>query len=137
MRATAAPSTPNFAELKASHFPSSASCEFQGLISGELKGAIQAKVDEIVSSKQAVEVGFWGKEDFEREGLGRLVPEGWDWDGEDGSGKGGKLRIVRIGEVDVYPCGGTHVATTDLCGKVGVRKISRQKGGSRVSYTVE
>jgi Ser-tRNA(Ala) deacylase AlaX len=84
-----------------------------------------------VASAEPVQIGFWGKADCEREGLERLIPEGWDWE------IGGELRVVRIGEVDVYPCGGTHVERTDLCGKVGVRKISRQKGGSRVGYTVD
>jgi Ser-tRNA(Ala) deacylase AlaX len=32
--------------------------------------------------------------------------------------------------------GGTHVDTTDLCGKTNVKKISRSKGTSRVSYNV-
>jgi len=130
VRSTVSASVENFSELKASHFPESASCEFSGLISGDWKGPIQTKVDEIVASAEPVQIGFWGKEDFAREGLERLIPEGWDWE------QGGKLRVVRIGEVDVYPCGGTHVATTDLCGSVGVRKISRQKGVSRVGYTV-
>ena len=131
VRSTVASSIPDFDELKASHYPGSASCEFQGLISGDFKPAIQARVDEIVASAEPVEISFWGKGDFEREGLERLVPEGWDWEA------GGELRVVRIGEVDVYPCGGTHVERTDLCGKVGVRKIARQKGGSRVGYTVD
>jgi len=131
VRATCSASVPDFDELKASHYPGSASCEFQGLISGDFKPAIQAKVDEIVASAEPVEIGFWGKEDFAREGLERLVPDGWDWDA------GGVLRVVRIGKVDVYPCGGTHVERTDLCGKVGVRKIARQKGGSRVGYSVD
>ncbi|MEQ6329237.1 hypothetical protein VLF92_13070, partial [Pseudomonas chengduensis] len=126
VRSCVSASIPDFDELKASHYPGSASCEFQGLISGDFKPAIQAKVDEIVASAEPVKISFWGREDFEREGLERLVPEGWDWEGD---GNGGKLRVVRIGEVDVYPCGGTHVERTDLVGKVGVRKIARQKGG--------
>ena len=134
VRSCVSASIPDFDELKASHYPGSASCEFQGLISGDFKPAIQAKVDEIVASAEPVKISFWGREDFEREGLERLVPEGWDWEGD---GNGGKLRVVRIGEVDVYPCGGTHVERTDLCGKVGLKKISWQKGGSRVGYTVD
>ncbi|KAF4973460.1 hypothetical protein F66182_17712 [Fusarium sp. NRRL 66182] len=35
----------DFAELKASHFPGAAACEFQGLIDGKWKDAIQKKVD--------------------------------------------------------------------------------------------
>jgi Ser-tRNA(Ala) deacylase AlaX len=82
-----------------------------------------------------VEIDFWDEEDFRREGLERLIPR-------DGAGNvvkradGEKHRVVKIVGAEVYPCGGTHVASTKMCGKVGVRKISRQKGDSRVSYNV-
>jgi Ser-tRNA(Ala) deacylase AlaX len=47
-----------------------------------------------------------------------------------------KFRVVRIVGAEVYPCGGTHVDSTDLCGGTVVKKISRSKGNSRVSYAV-
>ena len=119
---------PNFDELKASHFPDSAACEFQGLIEGKWKDPIQKQVDEYVAEAMPVEIDFWTVEDFRREGLERLVPEG--------TRPEEMLRVVKIVAAEVYPCGGTHVDTTDLCGKVGVRKIARQKGTSRVSYNV-
>jgi Ser-tRNA(Ala) deacylase AlaX len=123
---------PNFDELKASHFPDSASCEFQGLIEGKHKDAIQKRVTEYVDRAMPVEIDFWDEDDFKREGLERLIPRGENVD----IPKGEKFRVVKIVGAEVYPCGGTHVDSTDLCGKVGVKKISRQKGNSRVSYTV-
>jgi Ser-tRNA(Ala) deacylase AlaX len=45
-----------------------------------------------------------------------------------------KFRVVRIVGAETYPCGGTHVDRTKLCGKTNVRKISRAKGMSKVSY---
>jgi Ser-tRNA(Ala) deacylase AlaX len=120
-----------FDELKASHFPDSAACEFQGLIEGKWKDPIQQKLDEYIAKAMPVEIEFWSEEDFRREGLERLIPgEGVDVP------KGEKFRVVKIVGAEVYPCGGTHVDTTDLCGKVAVRKISRQKGTSRVGYNV-
>ncbi len=120
---------PGFDELKASHFPDSASCEFQGLIPGTQKDAIQRKTTEYVDRAMPVEIDFWDEGDFRKEGLERLIPEGR-------VPEGGKWRVVKIVGAEVYPCGGTHVERTDLCGNVGVRKISRQKGTSRVSYNV-
>ncbi|KAM0696140.1 hypothetical protein Q7P36_004623 [Cladosporium allicinum] len=61
VRSTVASSIPDFDELKASHYPGSASCEFQGLISGDFKPAIQARVDEIVASAEPVKISFWGR----------------------------------------------------------------------------
>lgn len=119
-----------FDELKASHFPDSASCEFQGLIEGKWKGPIQAKVDEYVAAKMPVEIEWWDAEEFRKRGLERLMPD------ESLVPEGEKFRVVNIVGAEVYPCGGTHVDTTDLCGETKVRKISRSKGQSRVSYTV-
>jgi Ser-tRNA(Ala) deacylase AlaX len=132
VRHTVGDKVPNFDELKASHFPDSASCEFQGSIGGEHKEAFQAKVNEYVKEAFPVKVEFWKEADFEREGLSRLIPENHPMRNGDDS----ILRVVRIGGVDVYPCGGTHVETTDLCGDVTVKKISRSKGNSRVSYAI-
>ena len=133
VRHTVGDKVPNFDELKASHFPDSASCEFQGSIGGEHKETFQAKVNEFVKEAFPVKVEFWKAADFEREGLSRLIPENHPMRNGDDS----VLRVVRIVGVDVYPCGGTHVETTDLCGDVTVKKISRSKGNSRVSYSIK
>lgn len=123
-----------FDELKASHFPDAAACEFQGLIDGKFKAPIQERLDQYVAAAMPVEIDFWDEDDFRANGLERLIPNG----GGEGVklAPGEKYRVVRIVGAEVYPCGGTHVDSTDLCGKVGVKKISRNKGTSRVSYTV-
>ncbi|KAK2616741.1 hypothetical protein QQS21_000353 [Conoideocrella luteorostrata] len=122
---------PGFDELKASHFPDSAACEFQGSIEGKWKEPIQAQVNAYVNKSMPVEIEFWTEDDFRREGLERLIPDRRLLPaGED------KFRVVRIVGAEVYPCGGTHVDSTDLCGETVVKKISRSKGISRVSYTV-
>lgn len=120
-----------FDELKASHFPDSASCEFQGLIEGKWKEPIQARVDEYIAAGMPVEIEWWDVEEFKNRGLERLMPD------QSLVPEGEKFRVVNIVGAEVYPCGGTHVDTTDLCGETRVRKISRSKGQSRVSYAVK
>ncbi|KAI1191516.1 putative alanyl-tRNA synthetase [Nemania serpens] len=120
----------NFDELKASHFPDSASCEFQGLIEGKWKDQIQARLDEYINKDMPVEIDFWDEEDFKANGLERLIPDRKAMGMTDEE----KFRVVRIKGAEVYPCGGTHVDSTQLCGKTNVKKISRSKGISRVSY---
>lgn len=120
----------SFDELKASHFPDSAACEFQGLIEGKWKEPIQRKVDEYVAAKMPVQVEWWDEDDFRKHGLERLIPD------RRLVLPGQKFRVVNIVGAEVYPCGGTHVDTTDLCGPTEVKKISRKSGKSRVSYAV-
>ncbi|KOS22895.1 Alanyl-tRNA editing protein AlaX-L [Escovopsis weberi] len=119
-----------FDELKASHFPDSAACEFQGLIDGKWKPQIQARVDDYVDRAMPVRIEFWTEDDFRREGLERLIPDrALLAPGES------RFRVVRIEGAEVYPCGGTHVDTTDLCGQTTVKKISRrQKEKARSGY---
>ncbi|TEA14965.1 Alanine--tRNA ligase [Colletotrichum sidae] len=119
-----------FDELKASHFPDSASCEFQGLIDGKHRDAIQGRVDEYLAAGMPVKVDFWDEEEFRRRGLERLIPD------RSLAPPGEKFRVVEIVGAEVYPCGGTHVDSTDLCGETTVRKISRSKGKSKVSYVL-
>jgi misacylated tRNA(Ala) deacylase len=46
----------------------------------------------------------------------------------------GRVRLVRIGEVDLQPCGGTHVATTGEIGPLAIGKIENKgKQNRRVS----
>lgn len=118
-----------FDELKASHFPDSAACEFQGVIEGKWKEGIQKRVDEFLDADMPVEIGWWDEEDFRKRGLERLIPERKLEGGEN-------WRVVEIVGAEVYPCGGTHVDATKACGETKVKKISRSKGTSRVSYTV-
>lgn len=141
-----------FDELKASHFPDSAGCEFKGVIEGKWKSDIQQSVDDLVDKDAEVRIEWWTKSGFRERKLERLLPsdEVWhaigiyvDQDGHDVPSEDviddekTRIRVVNIVGSEVYPCGGTHVPTTKACGKVTVRKIGRQKGISRISYKVD
>ncbi|ORY68785.1 Threonyl/alanyl tRNA synthetase [Pseudomassariella vexata] len=121
-----------FDELKASHFPDSAACEFQGLIEGKWKEAIQTRLDTYVEKDMPVEIDWWDEEDFRAHGLERLIPDRKAMGMTDDE----NFRVVNIVGAEAYPCGGTHVDSTMMCGKTNVRKISRAKGTSRVSYAL-
>lgn len=136
VRYTVEKDVPGFDELKASHFPDAASCEFRGKIEGTFKGPIQEKLDKFISDSLPVEIDWWDAAEFRRQGLERLIPQipaGVTPTGVENE----KWRVVRIVGAEVYPCGGTHVDTTIECGPTTVTKISRSKGISRVSYALK
>ncbi|KAK8165410.1 Threonyl/alanyl tRNA synthetase [Phyllosticta citrichinensis] len=116
-------------DLKAQHYPGAAHVEFQGLIDGKYKDAIQAKVNAMLEQDLPVKVYWWTETEMREKcvfvAANMTAPEGE------------LLRAVDIESAGAYPCGGTHVASTKLCGKVVVRKISRSKGNSRISYEVQ
>ena len=121
----------NITDGKASHYPSAAFVEFAGLIPGDAKAAIQAKVDEMVAQDLPVSILFWDEEKVKGECKG--VGQGDAIKGDEVDG----VRVVRIGELGSYPCGGTHVRGLAECGKVVVRGVNRQKGVSKISYEVQ
>ena len=50
----------------------------------------------------------------------------------------GRIRLVRIGDIDLQPCGGTHVASTAEIGRVRVTKIEKKsRHNRRVSVAFE
>ena len=114
---------------KAMHYPESAFVECIGLIDAKHKDAIQAKVDEIVAREIPVRVHFWPAEEMKTRCLIPPAPEMVEAVGE------GLLRAVDIEGLGAYPCGGTPTVDTGSC-KMTIKKISRQKGISRISYQV-
>ncbi|KAH9883010.1 hypothetical protein J1614_000376 [Plenodomus biglobosus] len=118
----------NLIDGKASHYPSAAFVEFTGLIPGTAKNAIQEKVDELIAQDLPVSIHFWTEAEAREKCSGVLGDVKGDRDG---------VRVVQIGEVGSYPCGGTHVLRLGECGRVVVRGIKRQKGISKVSYEVQ
>jgi misacylated tRNA(Ala) deacylase len=43
----------------------------------------------------------------------------------------GRVRLLRIDEVDLQPCGGTHVANTSEIGALRVAKIEKKTARTR------
>jgi Ser-tRNA(Ala) deacylase AlaX len=120
---------PELQETKANHAPESASVEFRGLIDGKFKDIIQERADEFVKASIPVKIHFWGRQECEAKGITQL-PEKVGKDEET------VFRVIEIAGKESYPCGGTHVSDTSGVGRVIVKRISRQKGISKVSYTV-
>ena len=50
------------------------------------------------------------------------------------SAREGRLRLVDIEDVDLSACGGTHVSRTGEVGAIGVLRVERYKGGSRLEF---
>ncbi|PVH98028.1 hypothetical protein DM02DRAFT_616060 [Periconia macrospinosa] len=127
---------------KASHYPSAAFVECfgtnGGVITGDKKSVIQAKVDELVKSDLEVRIAWLGREDAETECIGGIeavnLGGGEGGGGEDEEEEG--VRVVHIGGLGCYACGGTHVKRLAELGRVVVRSIKRQKGVSKVGYDV-
>jgi Ser-tRNA(Ala) deacylase AlaX len=112
---------------KASHYPGAAFVEFTGLIPGDAKALIQARVDEFVAKNYGVKIYFWTESHAQAHCTGIL-------DSFKGDEYG--VRVVEIGDIGSYPCGGTHVDALKECGRIVVRGIKRQKGVSKIGYEV-
>lgn len=118
------------AESKAQHYPGAAFVEFQGKIEAAHKDRIQQKLDELVEKDLPVSVARVSLEDIKERRI--YVPEGFVRKGPDED-----MRVVEIGNLGGYPCGGTHVHGTAELVKVTVRKISSSKGVTKISYEVQ
>ncbi|KAH7220002.1 related to alanyl-tRNA synthetase [Fusarium oxysporum] len=116
---------PDLREVKAQHYPGTAFVDFQGIIPGDRKEEIEQLANQIVNDDRSINVHWWSREELEAKSW--TMPE--DSDGQDGL-----VRAVEIDGEGAYMCGGTHVRSTALVGKIRVRKVKRQQGISRVSY---
>jgi alanyl-tRNA synthetase len=47
---------------------------------------------------------------------------------------GGPLRLVRIGDLDTNPCGGTHVVSTGEIGAFGIVRTDKVRGNTRLYF---
>ncbi|GAB1313016.1 hypothetical protein MFIFM68171_03226 [Madurella fahalii] len=120
---------PPLTESKASHYPDSAAVVFNGTLEAKHKDVIQAKTDEFVRSARPITIHWWPMEELLKKchgtSEGFALPEGETMG-----------RVVEIEGLGSYPCGGTHVQDSSQVGKIEVKKISRSKGTSKVSYRV-
>jgi Ser-tRNA(Ala) deacylase AlaX len=119
-------------EQGASHVPDASYVVFQGTIHGEHKAAIQAQVDAFVDARMPVTTHWWTPQEIRQKCT--TVPAGVVIPGHDGEQL---LRAIDIEGAGAYPCGGTHIKHLGQVGRVLIKKISRAKGQSRVSYTID
>jgi Ser-tRNA(Ala) deacylase AlaX len=81
----------------------------------------------MVAQNLDVKIHFWTEDHARQHCTGVLESFKSDEEG---------VRVVEIGDVGSYPCGGTHVLALKECGKIVVRNVKRQKGVSKVGYEV-
>lgn len=132
----AVPGLADVTELKAQHYPDAAFVEFRGLIDGKHKDAIQTRCDAFVSQSLTIKVYWWSKAELREKCA--IVPENITMPvvADPSQGELGLVRVVDIEGAGAYPCGGTHVRDMSVVGKLEIRKISRSKGISKVSYVI-
>ncbi|KAK4545853.1 hypothetical protein LTR36_002417 [Oleoguttula mirabilis] len=118
--------------VKAQHYPDISFVEFNGLIDGKWKEAIQRQCTEFVEQALPVRLSWLKPEELgEHEEV--ILVEGMPII----TGPDGKVRIVDIVGAGAYACGGTHVPDTSFVGELVVKGIKRQKGISKVSYAIK
>lgn len=120
---------PDVVETKAQHYPDAAYVELQGKIDPKHGEAIQKVLDDLVQQDLPVAVSWMDLQGLKDKGV--FMPEGFPEPPPEGT------RVVEIGTLGGYPCGGTHVHSTVKLGKVKVGKISNKKGNTKIAYTVE
>jgi alanyl-tRNA synthetase len=100
---------------------------FQRVTPEEL-AAIETRANEIVLEAYQVDKGFVERTEAERKYGFRLY--------QGGVPPGEQIRVVRIADVDVEACGGTHVANTAQVGSVRMRRAERIADGIvRLEYS--
>ncbi|WP_316014305.1 alanyl-tRNA editing protein [Roseobacter sp. HKCCA0434] len=95
----------------------------------EDKQALEDRLNELIAADHAVSVEWIEEAELDANpGLVKTMsvqpPRG-----------SGRIRLVRIGDVDLQPCGGTHVARTGEIGRVRLGKIEK-KGRQNRRVTV-
>ncbi len=100
---------------------------FQRVTPEEL-GAIETRANEIVLEAYPVDKSFVERTEAERKYGFRLY--------QGGVPPGEEIRVVRIADVDVEACGGTHVSNTSRVGSIRMRRAERIADGIvRLEYS--
>lgn len=94
------------------------------------KESIQQKMDELMRQDQPVTVSWLDDDGLKKKQI--CAPEGF---ARSPSAK--EARVVEIGDLGGYPCGGTHAHSTAELNKVVIRKIASAKGNTKISYEEE
>jgi len=87
--------------------------------------------NEIITSGQNLEIGIKSREEALQDPNIVKLAKGFDESIKE-------VRLVKIGDIDLQPCGGTHLANIKEIGKIEFLKAENKgKGNRRVYYTVE
>ncbi len=97
-------------------------------VSPEELAAIETRANEIVLAAHQVDKSFVERTEAERKYGFRLY--------QGGVPPGEEIRVVRIADVDVEACGGTHVSNTSQVGSIRMRRAERIADGIvRLEYS--
>ncbi|MCL4524588.1 MAG: DHHA1 domain-containing protein [Acidobacteria bacterium] len=91
-------------------------------LSAEHAAGAEQRTNQIIFEDRPVEVRFGTREELAASGVRKDVD------------REGVLRAISVKDLDLQPCGGTHVERTGQVGLVLLRKIERQKQNWRVEF---
>ena len=100
------------------------------MLDSKYKDAIQTQSSRYVGDALPIELSWYKPEELKDNGV--ILAEGMPIV----TGNDGKVRVVDIVGAGAYPCGGTHVPDTSVVRKIVVKGIKRQKGNSKISYSI-
>jgi Ser-tRNA(Ala) deacylase AlaX len=113
---------------KGYHFPDGSYVEFQGNIPAEESESLIAEANDrlikILSSGSSIQSSFVMIEELKS--LCTNIPANLPPDKP--------MRVVKMGDFQPTPCGGTHLKSLDELKEVVVTKVKRQKGNTKISY---
>lgn len=115
--------------IKGFHFSDGPHVEFEGKPEeevGPLLEKLQAQVDLRIADDLAVTASMVTLDELKQ----------CCWQVPDYLPDDKPLRVVRIGELDSVPCGGTHIANLSKLGAVSLVKMKSRKGNTKISYRV-
>jgi Ser-tRNA(Ala) deacylase AlaX len=114
--------------FKGYHFPDGSYVEFQGNIPAEESESLIAeannRLSKILSSGGNIQSSLVMLEELKT--LCSNVPANLPPDKP--------MRVVKMGDFQPTPCGGTHLKSLDELNEVVVTKVKRQKGNTKISY---
>jgi len=97
------------------------------------KGEIEKKMNEIINQNHLVEIQSMTNEELDlNPDIVRTMSV------KPPKSSTGKIRLIKIGNVDLQPCGGTYVKNTSEIGKVTISKIENKgKRNKRVNLLLD
>lgn len=98
--------------------------DYNGVVDREVLAEIEIKANQIIYKNLPIEVLYPSKEELD------------EYDFRSKKELDGKIRLIRIQDVDLCACCGTHVKTTGEIGLIHFTNMIPYKGGSRITMQI-